>query len=556
LSISFFVSAQIIIDEDLNDWNLIQEKITDPANDGSGSIDFTEFKSTNDSEYLYLKFNTGKELNLQENSKIILYIDTDNNTGTGLAINGIGADISYDFGQRTGYYHRNSLAYDFYHDDCGLISLPTVTSDNFEMAIKRKFNAGNYLVIFGNKIRIAFKYNVSGGDIIPDQSGAYLYQMNDTKYISPSFKIEKYDQSHLRLMSYNVKQDGNFEDEPPYKRIIKAIQADILCFQEIYNHSAGEMNNKVKSYFGGNWYDAKIGSDIIIVSKYPIINFDAIGGNGAFLINYKGIEILIINVHLYCCDNDSDRQTETDEIMQFISNAKNQTGPFTIKKNTPIIITGDTNFVGLKQQRKTLLQGDIVNETKYGKDFLPDWDNTYFEDAKPLTTGYPGSFTWKSYFSSYPAGRIDYFIYSGSVLKLENSYVLSTDLLERDILDQFQLNNEDSYNASDHLPIVADFSIRDISPTYDNSKQENFINIYPNPASDRIKIEYYSETSGNIEIVIYNQIGQKIKKEIVRKKYGFYIHFLDISDLPTGLYNTVFYSNNSKLAESIKFVKY
>lgn len=332
LSISFYINAQIIIDEDLNDWNLIQEKVTDPANDGSGSIDFTEFKSTNDSEYLYLKFNTGKELNLQDNSKIVLYIDIDNNTGTGMTINGIGADISYDFGQRTGYYHRNSSVYDFYHDDCGLISLPTVTSDIFEMAIERKFNAGNYLVIFGNNIRITFVYNVSGGDIIPDQSGAYLYQMNDTKYIPHAFKIDKYDQGHLRIMSYNVKQDGNFVAEPPYKRKIKATQADILCFQEIYNHSSGEMNNKIKSYFGGNWYDAKIGNDIIIVSKYPIIKFDAIGGNGAFLINYNGIEILIINVHLYCCDNDSDRQTETDEIMQFIRNAKNQTGSITIKK--------------------------------------------------------------------------------------------------------------------------------------------------------------------------------------------------------------------------------
>jgi exonuclease III len=391
--------------------------------------------------------------------------------------------------------------------------------------------------------------------IIPDQSGAYLYQMNDTKYIPHAFKIDKYNPGHLRIMSYNVKQDGNFEDEPPYKRKIKATQADILCFQEIYNHSSGEMNNKMKSYFGGNWYDAKIGSDIIIVSKYPIIKFDAIGGNGAFLINYNGIEILIINVHLYCCDNDSDRQTETDEIMQFIRNAKNQTGSIIIKKNTPVIITGDMNFVGLKQQRKTLLQGDIVNESKYGKDFLPDWDNTYFEDAKPLTTGYPGSHTWKSYFSSYPAGRIDYFIYSGSVLKLENSYVLCTDLLERDILDQFQLNNEDSYNASDHLPIVADFSIKDISPTYDITEKENFINIYPNPASDHINIEYYSENTENIEIVIYSQIGEKIKREIVRKKYGLDNHFLDISDLPSGLYIAVFYSNSLKIAESKKFVK-
>lgn len=144
----------------------MQDKITDPESDGSGKIDFTEMRVTNDSDYIYFKFNTGQELNLQENSKINLYIDIDNNPGTGIAVNGTGADISYDFGSRTGYYHRNSLNIEFFHDDCGMISLPTVTSNNFEMAFKRKFNAGSYLIVLGNKIRTVLAYNISGGDKI------------------------------------------------------------------------------------------------------------------------------------------------------------------------------------------------------------------------------------------------------------------------------------------------------------------------------------------------------------------------------------------------------
>ena len=106
-----------------------------------------------DTEYLYYRFGILQEINLQDGSGVILYIDVDNNSLTGKSINGIGVDVSYDFGQRTGYYHRNSLDIAFSHYDCGLITLPTVTSNEFEFAIKRNFNAGNYLVILGSKVK-------------------------------------------------------------------------------------------------------------------------------------------------------------------------------------------------------------------------------------------------------------------------------------------------------------------------------------------------------------------------------------------------------------------
>ena len=118
--------------------------------------------------------------------------------------------------------------------------------------------------------------------------------MNTNEYEPPAFEIDKHDESHLRIMSYNVKQDGIFKTEAPYKRKIKAINPDILCFQEVYNYSSGDLSYKIRNFLGGTWYDAKIGSDIIVVSRYPIIRFEAIGGNGVFLINYKGQDIIII----------------------------------------------------------------------------------------------------------------------------------------------------------------------------------------------------------------------------------------------------------------------
>lgn len=555
IMISQKLFCQIIIDESYDDWKNISNKTVDAINDANGLIDFKEMNIWNDSVYLYINFETNSEINLQESSKILLNIDIDNNSNTGKSINGIGADVVYDYGQRTGFYIRNGIYYDFSHVECSLLSLPTVTSGKFEQALKRKFNAGNYLVNFGNKIRISLSYDGSGGDIIPNQSGGYLYQMNSDKLQVPVFSIKKKSLDHLRLMSLNVKQDGYFINESPYKRILKSIAADIFCFQEIYDHSSGDVLYKIKNYFGGNWYDAKVGTDIIVVSKYPILNYVAIGGNGAFLIDYKGKEILVINVHLYCCDNDTGRQTEVDEIMSFIKKAKTGTGSFTIKKNTPIIITGDTNFVGKNRQRKTLIEGDIMNENSFGTDFLPDWDNSFFEDAKPVTTGYPGSFTWKSYYSDYPAGRLDYIIYSGSVLKLENTYVLNTELLSRDILEEFQMNNEDSYNSSDHLPIVADFTLKDISDSYDIENESTIIDIYPNPAYDIIYINNNNSDIKISEIMICNREGLILKKVEIGKNIFYGEFAIDIYDLVDEDYYMIFIDKSGKIFLLRKFIK-
>ncbi|MEZ4906518.1 MAG: endonuclease/exonuclease/phosphatase family protein [Saprospiraceae bacterium] len=424
------IFGQIIIDENFDDWSSVSTYISDDTGDVvTGKIDFSVLKVDNDSDYLYLTFDTGEEINLQDNNQVVLLIDIDNNVNSGFSYNGIGADFVYEFGSRYGYYYRNGSTYSVYHSDIELMSLPTVTSDTFEMAFKRKFYADNYLVVLGNTIKVIVYDQSTGGDIIPDMSGGYSYQMKDNSSFVPLDLITRPDEDLLRIMSYNVEFDGYFDNEPPYQRLIKAISPDILCFQEIYDHTSAQVKTKIESYFGGTWYHSKIGDDLIVVSKYKIEDSYEIGGNAAFLIDLSdNKKILVINAHLYCCDNDSGRQKEVDQIMNFIRNSKAGTAAINIDENTPIVITGDMNFVGYNRQRKTLIYGDIFTESVYGSDFLPDWDNTYFEDALPRNLSYPACFTWNSPSSSYPSGRLDYFIYSGSVMTLENSFALSTDV--------------------------------------------------------------------------------------------------------------------------------
>ena len=538
LLLFFSLNAQIVIDEDFKDWDNAALSQDDKQKDGAYGIDFTNMKVENDNEYLYVFFNTSKEINLQNDNDIALFIDIDEDENTGYKINGMGADISYFFGSRYGFYYRNSNTVQLYHNDIGLISLPTVTSDSFELAIKTEFKAGSYLIKLSGKIKIFLLQDTQNGDKIPDDPGGVEYTMNNNELVLPQFDMEKSSDDQLRIMSYNVEKDHYFDNEPPYSRLIKAGNPDILCFQEIYKHSSASVKNKIQLYFGGTWYDAKQGSDLIVVSKYPIVKTAPIGGNGAFLINKNGKEILIINNHLYCCDNDSGRQKEVDEIMQFIKRAKSGEGPIPIYENTPIIILGDMNFVGSNRQRKTLIEGDISNEYVYGNDFLPDWDGTTFEDAKPVTTGYPGTFTWNSDNSSYPKGRLDYLIYSGSVLQEENGFALFTRLLTRDILDNYQMNPEDTDNASDHFPVFVDFSFKKPMAVQDYKNDNSFeiVSCFPNPVKNILNIEMISKEYSYINLSLIDNSGRKVFEKYKNVIEGINKIKINLSSLRSGIY--------------------
>lgn len=557
LCLCFKLNSQITIDEKYNDWKNISSGVEDSIGDvQSGNLDFTFLKVTNDAQFMYLSFNTGTKVNLQDNNSLILYIDIDNNSTTGFNINGLGADFYYVFSNKAGYYYRNGNETKVFHDEMSFVSLPTVTSDTFELMFLRKFKAYNYLVNMGSKIRVMLVDKTTGGDIIPEQNGGFEYEMNNQSYSLHNFSIDKKAPDHLRIMTFNVETDNIFSNEPPYARMIKAISPDILCFEEIYDHSSTETKSKVKAYFGGTWYDTKVGTDLIVVSKYKIIQTIPINGNGAYVLDYNGKNIVVIINHLYCCDNDSGRQEEVDATIKFIREVQNLQYN-NIPKNSPIIIVGDMNFVGDSQQRLTLLQGDIQDESGYGNDCLPDWDKSYLEDAVPVNTSFPAAFTWDSANSSYPAGRLDYVLYTGSVLKLENSYVMNTINLDTMTLNKYQMNNTDTQNASDHQPVVADFSLKNIVSTTDNTEFNNRLILSPNPAKDLINISLQNNSSQVYRIQIFNLLGQLVKLKFSDSEINLNDFNVDISDLQSGVYMLNINSLDGKsISEGSKFLKF
>ena len=362
-----------------------------------------------------------------------------------------------------------SASYPVRHANLDLTSAATVTSTRFEVAIERfVLPAAGKPLFWDNTIRIALD-DLAGTDVIPDGTGGAAYVIDwSLAPPLPVLSLARQDKTHLRVLTYNVLSDGIFKTSRKgyFEGLLRAIRPEIIGFEEIYNHSAGEtalvVEQMLPSSGGEQWYGAKVHPDVIAVSRYPITDVFAVDGNGAFLMDLRpeyDKDLLLVVAHLPCCDNDAQRQLEIDALMAFIRNAKGSGGVLDLVPDTPILIVGDMNLVGRRQQQKTLLTGDIVNSGLYGSSFSPDWDGSDFDDALPRHTELPMTFTWHDDASTYWPGRLDYIVYSGSVMDIGNRFVLFTPWMSQDTLDAHGLQGWDTIKASDHLPVVADFAL-------------------------------------------------------------------------------------------------
>jgi len=73
----------------------------------------------------------------------------------------------------------------------------------------------------------------------------------------------------------------------------------------------------------------------------------------------------------------------------------------------------------------------------------------------------------------------------------------------------------------------------------DNVSKIDWVYIYPNPANDKLYVEL-TENESDLIIVIFNLLGQEIKKE----KLNQMINEINVSDLPHGIYNVRIINKN------------
>ena len=202
-------------------------------------------------------------------------------------------------------------------------------------------------------------------------------------------------------------------------------------------------------------------------------------------------------------------------------------------------------MVGDRQQLITLITGEIINTQLFGNGGPPDWDNTDLEDILSQQSDKRTAYSWRNDESSFPPGRLDFQIYSNSVMSVEKEFVIQTEVMSQSRLNQYGFQSLDTRTASDHFPKVTDFSFDFISNLISESELNNFKleQNYPNPFNPNTKIKFTiplgtrHAVSLRIFDVLGNEVATLVNEELSSGEYEFEFnsHSREGGNLPSGI---------------------
>ena len=302
-----------------------------------------------------------------------------------------------------------------------------------------------------------------------------------------AFFLDRPASADFRLMTYNVGWDSVFPSKDAtraerFQRIVRAVAPDVLALQEIRQFDAREtaaLLDEISPRPAGERWHACRGKSGAVASRFPLIRAitrldpptyrDPVIALIDLPDNRCAVDLCVVSNHFKCCgdaNNDPIRQKQADGVMNWLRDARTPGGEVDIPEHTAFVFAGDLNLVGGPQPLLTLLTGDISDEALFGTDFAPDWDGTYLTDAHPLHNGSgPDDYTWRKDDSGFDPSRLDYVLYSDSVLEAVNQFVLNTILMsEAELansgLERFDCCHDSHGRELDHLPVVVDLRIR------------------------------------------------------------------------------------------------
>jgi endonuclease/exonuclease/phosphatase family metal-dependent hydrolase len=316
------------------------------------------------------------------------------------------------------------------------------------------------------------------------------------------------------------------------------LNPDIIAFSECYDTPASTVKTLLDSWLildnDDGWHVIKKG-DLITASRWPVLQFwPFITRSFPVLIDLPDTypkDLLVTNAHLSCCGNNSGRQDQIDEYNAFFKQLKESGAGLGFTEMTPFIYAGDLNLVGYAQQLNSLRTGEIDNINQFGVGAAPDWDDSPITDELAIQTDKRMAYTWRNDFSAYPPGRLDFILYSDYVMNVEKSFVLQTEVMSEERLALYDLNANDTSNASDHFPVVADFTINVLDLVEETIPSPH--SVFPNPVDDYLTINLAESIEAD---VVIRDISGKVlyRQSAVRENLS-----IAIQDQPSGVYFVV-----------------
>lgn len=436
---SSLLSAQslpIEMDGEFDDWEQstllysIDQTVPSPS-----GIHVRRVWAANDDRFLFFKIEVDRAITLQEANPLALLMDTDNNASNGW-------ELSWAFGNRQGSFQTDSTSHPIQFQNIQLRTAPTVTSSMFEIAIGRDALPDGATSLFESDT-MTFQFQGDGHSTTTIQ---YTFDPELVPAPDP-IPLERIDESDVRVLAFNAWSDKLFDTQftEEYRRILNALDPDIIAFQEIWDHDAAQTAQRVESLLpsedGSQWHAVKLDRGNVTVSKHPILNSWHILDDyrlTASLIDLPEsytTDLMLINIHLRCCSGgETHRWTEVAGIANFVADAP-------IPEGTPIVLAGDFNLVGNSGQLAAI-------------------ESAGFERVRARQTEKRMNYTWRNDNGSYSPGKLDYIFYSSSSLILKNKYTLQVEEMSPEQRATYGLLDGDTQAASDHLPHVADFELK------------------------------------------------------------------------------------------------
>jgi autotransporter-associated beta strand protein len=289
----------------------------------------------------------------------------------------------------------------------------------------------------------------------------------------------------VRVVTYNVLNDAIFPETNPtraerFARVAAAVDADVWVLQELFNHSGPQVQSLFNSIAplegGASWNVYKSSGEFAIVSRDSLSltrsNTSPAGAKpvAAALVNLPNAtyakDLYLMNAHFKAFSGTTEqaqRQADADAIINWMRDARTAGGTINLASGTPMVALGDFNIVDGPQPLNTVIDGNIINEATYGVDSPPDWDGTSSTDPVP-THNATGSttWTWRQDGSGFAPSRLDYVVYTDSVISAPHKFVLNTFTMtaaDRAAtgLFAFDVTLDNTGNNYDHLPVVVDF---------------------------------------------------------------------------------------------------
>ncbi|HUV13519.1 MAG TPA: endonuclease/exonuclease/phosphatase family protein, partial [Acidobacteriota bacterium] len=278
-------NAVILLDGHFDDWAGLTPVATDPVDDVAlGEIDFSEITVSSDKEYFYLKIDLERETIWQNEAfaaagnDVRIYIDAgprpENQPGTtreGLADAAPPChDLEIHLGSKLALICENGMQAPLSLNEVGMFVAPTHSSSTFEIAVpysvRPQFDKS--VRVIGDPDVHFYIEETQGGDRVPDK-GLLNYRLREGVPPLVPTNLQRQEKQDIRILSHNVLYTGPASRPDHFKRYLKALQPDIVNFQEAWEWSEQQVERFMQSVLEGPWHVAKV-DGCVTASRYPI----------------------------------------------------------------------------------------------------------------------------------------------------------------------------------------------------------------------------------------------------------------------------------------------